>query len=154
MVAKTKATGSAKRKMAPKSREMPKSTKPQAALTDIFKRALAELPDVEPRQMFGYPAAFTKSQMFASLFQDHMIVRLSDVDRQELRDKGGQPFEPMPGRPMREYVTVLDAICESFRFASVAHQSPDVRGFAAAKEKAVGMFIGPDPWRRIWPGNS
>jgi TfoX/Sxy family transcriptional regulator of competence genes len=56
--------------------------------------------------MFGYPAAFTKSQ-------DHMIVRLSEVDRQELRDKGGQPFEPMPGRPMREYVTVPDAICES-----------------------------------------
>ena len=95
------------------SRAMPKFTKASAGLVDLFTRAIAELPDVQPRRMFGYPAAFTKSQMFASLFQDQLIVRLSEVDRQALGEQGGRPFEPMPGRPMREYVTVPGAIRES-----------------------------------------
>jgi TfoX/Sxy family transcriptional regulator of competence genes len=95
------------------TRAMPKFTKPPAALVDVFTRAIAELRDVQPRQMFGYPAAFTKSQMFASLFQDQMIVRLSEVDRRALGGKGGQPFELIPGRPMREYVTVPAVIRES-----------------------------------------
>jgi hypothetical protein len=50
---------------------MPKFTKPSSGLVETFTRAVARLPDVEPRQMFGYPAAFTKTQMFASLFQDN-----------------------------------------------------------------------------------
>jgi hypothetical protein len=60
--------------------------------------------------MFGYPAAFTNTQMFASLFQEHLIVRLSETDREVLIRTGGQPFEPMPGRPMREYVVVPDGV--------------------------------------------
>ena len=63
--------------------------------------------------MFGYPVAFTKTQMFASLFQDKMIVRLSDADREALGRDGARPFEPMPGRPMREYVVVPEAVRES-----------------------------------------
>jgi TfoX/Sxy family transcriptional regulator of competence genes len=92
---------------------MPTFTKPPATLVDTFTRAIVELPDVERRHMFGYPAAFTNSQMFASLFQDQMIVRLSDAERRALGEKGGQPFEPMPGRPMHEYVTVPQTIRES-----------------------------------------
>lgn len=85
-----------------KSRAMPAFTKAPAALVETFRRAIAELPDAEPRQMFGYPAAFAKTQMFASLFQDKMILRLSEADREALVRKGARPFEPMPGRPMRE----------------------------------------------------
>jgi len=92
---------------------MPAFTKPPSALVDVFRRAVVDLPDVQPRQMFGYPAAFTKSQMFASLFQDQMIVRLSEPDRQAAARDGAQPFEPMPGRPMREYVVVPDRVRES-----------------------------------------
>lgn len=97
----------------PKTRVMPRFTKAPARLVDAFAQAIADVPDVERRQMFGYPAAFTRSQMFASLFQDQMIVRLSEVDRRALAQEGGRPFEPMPGRPMREYVTVPEAIRES-----------------------------------------
>jgi TfoX/Sxy family transcriptional regulator of competence genes len=60
--------------------------------------------------MFSYPAAFTKSQMFASVFQDSLILRLPQADREALGQKGAGPFEPMPGRPMREYVTVPDTV--------------------------------------------
>jgi TfoX/Sxy family transcriptional regulator of competence genes len=93
-----------------KPRKMPAFTKPPAALVDVFQRAVADLPNVQSRQMFGYPAAFTKTQMFAGLFQDKMIVRLSDADREAARHDGARPFEPMPGRPMREYVVVPDAV--------------------------------------------
>jgi TfoX/Sxy family transcriptional regulator of competence genes len=92
---------------------MPKFTKAPAALVDAFAQAIADAPGVERRQMFGYPAAFTRSHMFASLFQDQMIVRLSEADRHALAQEGGRAFEPMPGRPMREYVTVPEAIRDS-----------------------------------------
>jgi TfoX/Sxy family transcriptional regulator of competence genes len=91
---------------APAKRKMPAFTKPSSSLVETFHRAVAELPDVQPRQMFGYPAAFTRTQMFACLFQDNMIVRLSDADREAFGREGARPFEPMPGRPMREYVAV------------------------------------------------
>jgi TfoX/Sxy family transcriptional regulator of competence genes len=89
---------------------MPEFTKPPSALVELFQRAVADMPDVHSRQMFGDPAAFTKTQMFASLFQDKMIVRLSSADREMLGREGARPFEPMAGRPMREYVVVPDVI--------------------------------------------
>jgi TfoX/Sxy family transcriptional regulator of competence genes len=111
-MAKTKLAG-AKRSATLKPRTMPEFTKPPATLVETFTRAIADLPNVQLRQMFGYPAAFTRAQMFASLFQDQMIVRLSEEDRRALAEEGARPFEPIPGRPMREYVTVPDAIRDS-----------------------------------------
>jgi TfoX/Sxy family transcriptional regulator of competence genes len=111
---KSKPPGATRRNPSPaKSPQMPVFTKPPSALVEGFERAVAKLPDTQPRKMFGYPAAFTGSQMFAGLFQDKMIVRLSDVDREALGREGARPFEPMPGRPMREYVVVPDAVRES-----------------------------------------
>jgi TfoX/Sxy family transcriptional regulator of competence genes len=92
---------------------MPAFTKPPAALVEVFERAVADMPDVQPRRMFGYPAAFTNTQMFACLFQDNMIVRLSEPDRAALARDGVRLFEPMPGRPMREYVVVPHRVVES-----------------------------------------
>ena len=52
--------------------------------------------------------------MFAGLFQEHMIVRLAAEDRAELaRRPGARAFEPMPGRPMREFLVVPPAIRET-----------------------------------------
>jgi TfoX/Sxy family transcriptional regulator of competence genes len=57
--------------------------------------------------MFGMPAAFLNGNMFAGLHEQRFIVRLSPDDLKEaLENKGAAPFEPMPGRPMREYVVV------------------------------------------------
>jgi len=56
--------------------------------------------------MFGYPCAFVNGNMFAGLFQTGLFVRLSEPERKEfLCLKGATPFEPLPGRVMREYVT-------------------------------------------------
>lgn len=56
--------------------------------------------------MFGYPAAFVNGNMAAGLHQDGLVLRLSEIDRAGLMKAGGKQFEPMPGRPMREYVVV------------------------------------------------
>jgi len=76
-------------------------------LCEAFAAALPEDPQVERRSMFGYPCAFVNGQMFTGLHQEHLIVRLDDRGRGELLAvPGAEPFQPMPGRFMREYVVV------------------------------------------------
>jgi TfoX/Sxy family transcriptional regulator of competence genes len=87
-------------------RPMPKFTKAPQDLVDRFVEAIETVPDVQQRKMFGYPAAFTNAQMFACLFGDAMILRLSEPNRAALHAEGWRAFEPMPGRPMREYMAV------------------------------------------------
>jgi len=69
-------------------------------------------PPVVRKKMFGYPAAFINGNMFAGLFQDKVIVRLAERERADLIREGGSPFEPMPGRPMREYVVLPAAVVQ------------------------------------------
>jgi len=45
--------------------------------------------------------------MFTGLHQENMVLRLREEEREEfLKLSGAQPFEPMPGRKMREDVVV------------------------------------------------
>jgi TfoX/Sxy family transcriptional regulator of competence genes len=72
-----------------------------------FEAATSGLAGAEPRKMFGYSCVFAKGNMFAGLHEAGMVLRLPDEKRAEfLRLKGSAPFEPMPGRVMREYVVV------------------------------------------------
>lgn len=80
-------------------------TKSPQDLVDAFDAVMAKFPVAERRKMFGYPAAFLSGNMFAGLHQSNVVVRLPEPHRAEfLRIEGAQQFEPMPGRPMREYV--------------------------------------------------
>jgi TfoX/Sxy family transcriptional regulator of competence genes len=75
-------------------------------LIDLFVSVMPGPPAVQ-RKMFGYPAGFINGNMFMGLFQDDMILRLPENLREEfLKIDGAKIFEPMPGRPMREYVAV------------------------------------------------
>ena len=98
----------------PKSRRpMPKFTPAPAPLIQLFERSTAGS-GVELRKMFGYPAAFSQGNMFAGLFRDSMILRLSEEDRAALaRRHHALPFEPMPGRAMREYLVVPPQLLRS-----------------------------------------
>jgi TfoX/Sxy family transcriptional regulator of competence genes len=97
-------------KQAPKPRWRPAPP----ALVERFERALATLSGAVGRKMFGYPAGFLAGHMFTGLFQDTMLVRLSEGDRAELlQQPGAKTFEPMPGRPMREYVVVPPSVLGS-----------------------------------------
>jgi TfoX/Sxy family transcriptional regulator of competence genes len=75
-----------------------------------FHEAVAGLDGVELRKMFGFPAAFVGGNLTASLFGDTMAVRLPEDERQARLDAGWSLFEPMPGRPMREYVALPNEI--------------------------------------------
>jgi TfoX/Sxy family transcriptional regulator of competence genes len=84
------------------------------ALIEAFDAALPRDPRAERRSMFGYPCAFVHGQMFTGLHEDRMIVRLDDRGRTELLAiPGAEPFEPLPGRLMKEYVVVPPRIVES-----------------------------------------
>ena len=80
--------------------------KPSDELIKTFESVVPGPPAV-PRKMFGFPAAFVNGNMFMGLHQEDMLLRLPDEPRAELlKISGAHIFEPMPGRPMREYVVV------------------------------------------------
>lgn len=57
--------------------------------------------------MFGNLAGFVNGNLFSGLFGHDLFVRLGGKDREELlAERGTRLFEPMEGRPMKEYVCV------------------------------------------------
>jgi TfoX/Sxy family transcriptional regulator of competence genes len=77
------------------------------ALIELFASALPADPRIEPRKMFGYPAAFLNGNLFSGLHQESFILRLPEAAREQVCAKhGATEFEPMPGRKMREYVAL------------------------------------------------
>ena len=75
-------------------------------LVDRFHEAVAGIDGVEVRKMFGYPAAFIAGNLTAGLHQESVMLRLAEAEREERIAEGWSLFEPMPGRPMREYVAM------------------------------------------------
>lgn len=80
--------------------------KAPADLVERFEAAVAGINGLEIRKMFGYPAGFVGGHMTTGLHQESWIVRLSEADREDRTAAGWGGFEPMPGRPMREYVSL------------------------------------------------
>ena len=78
-------------------------------LIAAFNKAAPDDPRIVRKPMFGYPALFLNGNMFAGTYQDKIVVRLPEDGRAELLKSGGKPFEPMPGRPMKEYIAVPPA---------------------------------------------
>jgi TfoX/Sxy family transcriptional regulator of competence genes len=100
--------------MARTKQTMPKWTKAPDALVQLFDTLIADFPAVQKRTMFGYPVGFVSGQMCFGLFQDRVMMRLSETDREQItREHGAARFEPLPGRPMREYVEVPERILKS-----------------------------------------
>jgi TfoX/Sxy family transcriptional regulator of competence genes len=83
-------------------------------LIAYFDGLIESFPEAERRLMFGFPCIFVHGNMTAGLFQDRMMMRLSEKDRQAfLNLPGARLFEPMKGKPMKEYVEVPDAMLAS-----------------------------------------
>jgi TfoX/Sxy family transcriptional regulator of competence genes len=101
----------------PKAKKpMPKFAKAPEEMVRLFENALKDFPMATQRKMFGYPCAFVNGNMFTGLFQEEMFLRLSDEDRAAIRKEYGTPlFEPIPGRPMRNYVLVPHYVLKSPR---------------------------------------
>lgn len=90
----------------------PSFDKSPPELVDRFVALIASMPELQKRSMFGYPCAFAGEHMTTGLFGADWMIRLPEDGRQELIAQGGAAFSPMPGRPMREYVTFPGSMLE------------------------------------------
>src|SRR5262245_41024647 len=91
-------------------RKMPAFTKAPPETIERFEAATSGISALERRTMFSYPSVFLNGNMFACVFQDRIMVRLSPIDRAVfLMMPNTKVFEPSPGRPMREYVEAPSA---------------------------------------------
>jgi TfoX/Sxy family transcriptional regulator of competence genes len=87
------------------ARPSPKSDDESKAL---FRTLVPDDERVTVKPMFGAVAAFANGYMFMGLFAADLFVRLDENDDAAVRQQGGTDLEPMPGKPMRGYVTVPD----------------------------------------------
>jgi len=94
-----------------KAGERPKLKRSPETLVAFFDTTMKSFPDVELRKVFGYPCGFVNGHMTVGLHADVFFVRLPEDDQAILLKKPGSGFlEPMPGKPMRDYVIVPESI--------------------------------------------
>ncbi len=80
-------------------------------LNDILAQAAEPFSLVDKRQMFGGLCLFLNGHMFAGVHGHKIVLRLGEADRSWAESEAGAlPFEPMPGRVMREYVVVPESV--------------------------------------------
>src|SRR2546430_1057753 len=84
-------------------RQMPKFTKTPPEVVAAFDAASPSRKGIDRKTMFSYPALFVNGNMFAFTFGPKIAVRADEATRSK---PGMKRFEPMPGRPMGEYVEV------------------------------------------------
>ncbi|HJZ77025.1 MAG TPA: TfoX/Sxy family protein [Vicinamibacterales bacterium] len=122
---------------------MPKGDSRTAAL---FGTLLPADSRIVVRPMFGQAAAFVNGHMFAGTFGTRIFVRLDDQNRAELLAAGGaRVFEPMKGRPMREYVELPESMAAdrsrawvSRAFESISRLPAKVKSGRIARAPAAG----------------
>jgi len=78
-----------------------------------FDELLPDDPDVSRKPMFGQLGGFANGHLFLCLLGPDVAVRLGADEQRELYDAGGSSFEPMAGRPMKDYVTLPRGYRES-----------------------------------------
>ena len=61
--------------------------------------------------MFGYDV-WVNGNIFTGVFQNSIFFRVSPPDQKEFmgKYKDASQFEPMEGRPMKDYVVVLESV--------------------------------------------
>jgi|SRR6185436_7063188 len=80
-------------------------TKPETEFQKIAGKLAAD--KVEVSKMFGMPCYKIKGKAFAGLYEGEMDFKLSGEDHKSaLALKGSALFDPMGGRPMKEWVQV------------------------------------------------
>jgi TfoX/Sxy family transcriptional regulator of competence genes len=89
---------------------VPEASRPSPKADDeskaIFRTLVPDDDRVTVKPMFGAVAAFANGWMFMGLFATELFVRLGEADDAAVRQAGGTDLEPMPGKPMRGYVTI------------------------------------------------
>jgi hypothetical protein len=90
---------------------VPSFEKSPPALVERFDAVAARHPAAHRRKMFGYPALFIGGNFATGLFADRWVVRLGEADVAEaVALPGGGTFSPMPGRAMKGWATLPEAV--------------------------------------------
>jgi TfoX/Sxy family transcriptional regulator of competence genes len=85
-------------------------------LVEFFSTLAPKRVGVEQKKMFGLPCCFVNRNLFAGLHKQSMIFRLTEKDQATfLKMEGASEFEPMPGRRMKGYVTLENAMARDRR---------------------------------------
>ncbi len=117
--------------------KMPKWKKSPPELQQLFVSLVPAAPGVQHKKMFGYPAFFVNGNMAAGLFGDDVILKLAEKDRAAIQKTGAAPFEPTPGRVMREYVTVPRKMhCDPGALATWMEKAREYAASLPPKKKA------------------
>ncbi len=76
-------------------------------LVERFKDALPKDGAIEPKSMFGYPAAFVSGNFFAGLFEESVVMRMPEAQKSKLSALAkADGFNPMGGKPMTDWWVV------------------------------------------------
>jgi TfoX/Sxy family transcriptional regulator of competence genes len=88
-----------------------KMPQPTAEAVHRFETLISGDLRVQIRKMFGHPCGFVNGHMCVGTFGDDVFVRLSETDhRRASKVRGVRSFEPIPGRPMKEYVVLPSSL--------------------------------------------
>ena len=100
-----------------------------------YQDLIKDIPDVTPGKMFTVLCIKTPNGKAAAMFwQDHIVVKLNEEDRAEaLMLKGAQLFDPMKGRPMKEWVQIPFSSNDKWK----KYLLISAEGVAALKRKAT-----------------
>jgi TfoX/Sxy family transcriptional regulator of competence genes len=81
--------------------------KPSQRILDLFDHYVPQEEFIERRKMFGLPCAFINNNMFIGIYKQTLFLRLSNEDRSMMLTlPQATPFEPRPGRIMKEYIVI------------------------------------------------
>jgi TfoX/Sxy family transcriptional regulator of competence genes len=71
----------------------------------------------EKKTMFGSTCYFANGNMFIGVHEDHIFLRLPESGRKELLSAyhDATHFEPIKGRPMREYMIIPPVLYEDVK---------------------------------------
>lgn len=77
----------------------------------LFQAVAPTGPGIEQRKMFGSLCWFVNDNLGGGLHGEHdFLLRLSEPHRAELMQLGAEQFDPMGGRPMKEYLVLPESI--------------------------------------------
>jgi hypothetical protein len=93
---------------------------------EVVHAALRAMPDVTVKRMFGADAFFTHGRMFAFLFEEAIVLKLPEAERQDVLDtRAARPFltsEQAPfGRWVEAPIQGSSAAGRGIRLAAAAH---------------------------------
>jgi hypothetical protein len=72
--------------------------------------AIAAVPGATRAVLFGCPVWSFAGERYATLYEERVALRLAPEDRARVLAMGGGVFEPLPGRPSKDRVTLPDAV--------------------------------------------